>query len=88
MLGGLLIIAVASAAAGAGMGRVVGRRARMLMFIGGIEAALLALGLRWLAARPGDPVNAPAAAELLTPVLFGIAAVAVPFALGSWWARP
>jgi hypothetical protein len=88
MLGGLLIIAAASAGAGAGMGRVVSRRARMLMFIGGIEAGLIALALRWLAARPGDPVIAPSAAEVLTPVLLGIAAVAVPFALGAWWARP
>jgi hypothetical protein len=45
----LLIVAAGSAAAGFGMGRVVSARVRSLMLLGGAEAVVLALLLRWLA---------------------------------------
>lgn len=83
----LLIVAAGSAAAGFGMGRVVGRRVRGLMLIGGSEAAVLALILRWLARHP-EPLLPPEFAGVIALVLFGIAAVIVPFAVGAWWAHP
>ena len=82
-----LIIAVGSAAAGVGMGRVVSRRVRSVMLVGGVEAVLLGLGLMWLARR-GEPLLSPELAGVLALLLFSIAAVVVPFVVGAWWARP
>ena len=84
----LLIVSGGSAAAGAAMGRVVGRRLRLFMFVGGLEAALLGIALRWLGRRETDPLVDAGSAEVLSLVLFGIAAVTVSFAVGAWLARP
>jgi hypothetical protein len=84
---GLLIVAAGSAAAGFGMGRVVGSRARTLMLLGGSEALLLALVLRWLANRP-EPMLPVEFAGVISLVLLGVAAVVLPFAIGAWWANP
>jgi hypothetical protein len=56
--------------------------------VGGVEAVLLGLGLQWVARRGTEPLLSPALADLLALILFGIAAVVIPFALGAWWARP
>jgi hypothetical protein len=83
----LLVVGTVSAAAGLGMGRVVSRRVRGFMFLGGVEAILLGLGLLWLARR-AQPVLPPEMAGALALLLFGIGAVAAPFAVGAWLARP
>jgi hypothetical protein len=83
----LLVLGILSAAAGLGMGRVVSRRVRGFMFLGGVEAVLLGLGLLWLGGRT-EPVLPPEMAGVLALLLFGIGAVAAPFAVGAWLARP
>jgi hypothetical protein len=83
----LLIVAAGSAAAGFGMGRVVSARVRSLMLLGGAEAVVLALLLRWLARQPAPPLP-PDFAGLVGLVLLGAAAVVLPFAIGAWWAHP
>jgi hypothetical protein len=83
----LLIIAGASAAAGFGMGRVVSPRLRGFMLIGGGEAVVLALALRWLAGQP-EPLLPAEFAGVMALLLFGVAAVVLPFAIGAWWAHP
>lgn len=83
----LLIIAGASAAAGFGMGRVVSSRLRGFLVIGGVEAILLALVLRWLAGQP-EPLLPAEFASVMGLLLLGVAAVVLPFAIGAWWAHP
>jgi hypothetical protein len=83
----LLIVAAGSAAAGFGMGRVVSARVRSLMLLGGGEALVLALLLRWLARQPEPPLPADFSG-VVALVLLGAAAVVLPFALGAWWAHP
>lgn len=87
MLWALLIVAAGSAAAGFGMGRVVSPRLRGFLLIGGSEALLLALLLRWLAQRPEPPLPTEFAG-LVALVLLGMSAVVLPFAVGAWWAQP
>jgi hypothetical protein len=57
------------------------------MLLGGGEALLLGLLLRWLARQPEPPLPAEFAG-VMALVLLGAAAVVLPFAVGAWWAHP
>jgi hypothetical protein len=83
-----VILIAASAAAGVALGRVISRRSRLFILIGGAEAALLGSGLAWLPARGVELPLDPAAAQVLVLGLLATAAVLLPFWLGAAWSGP
>jgi hypothetical protein len=83
-----LILSAASAAAGVALGRVISRRVRSFILIGGVEAALLGGGLSWLPSWGVElPVDA-AMAQILASALLAVAAVLLPFSVGAAWSGP
>lgn len=84
----VVILIAASAAAGVAIGRVISRRLRLFILIGGAEAALLGGGLSWLPTRGVELPLDPAAAQLLALGLLATAAVLLPFWLGAAWSGP
>jgi hypothetical protein len=83
-----LILIVVSAAAGVALGRLISRRSRLLILIGGVEAALLGGGLTWLSARGVELPLDSALAQVLALGLLATAAVLLPFCLGAAWSGP
>lgn len=88
MLGSFLILIAASAAAGLAVGRVISRRARRFLLIGGLDAAVLGLVLAWLQASGVALPFDPAVAHVLALALLGVAAVLLPFWLAATWSGP
>lgn len=79
------ILISASGAAGMALGPVVGRRSRLLILIGGAEAALLGGALSWLASHEvGLPLD-PGTGKLLALALLATGAVLLPFWAGAAW---
>ena len=83
-----LILSVMSAAAGVALGRVISRRVRLFVLIGGIEAALLGGGLTWLTRHGLEPSLESGTAHVLALGLLAMAAVLLPFWLGATWSGP
>lgn len=82
-----LILSAVSAAAGAALGPVIGRRARQFMLLGGVEAAALAVALTWLMNR-GVALPLETVAGALALALLTTATVLLPFWLGATWTGP
>lgn len=83
-----LILVAASVAAGVALGRLVSRRSRLFILIGGAEAALFGGGLTWLSARGVELPLDSAVAEVLALGLLATAAVLLPFCLGAALSGP
>jgi hypothetical protein len=82
------IVSAVSAAAGVALGRVISRRVRQFILIGGMDAALLGGALVWL---PSHGVELPMEAALAQALALGMlatAAVLLPFWLGAAWTGP
>ncbi len=77
-----------SAAAGMALGPVISRRARQLMLLGGIEAAVLAGVLTWLLDRGIALPLETGVTTAIALVLLATATVLLPFSLGATWTGP
>lgn len=86
-----LIMAAGALAAGLALGPIINRRSRHIMIIGGVLAALTGVGLLWPPSRGiisrvfvFDLLGLGSVGlEVLTFVLFGIAAVLLALAFGA-----
>jgi hypothetical protein len=81
-----LILAAVSGAAGLALGRIVPRRTRRLLLVGGVAAAVLAAALAWSSARgsvPGDLT-----VLLAETTTLGTAVLLIAFALGAGLTGP
>lgn len=85
MVWAFLILSAASGAAGLALGPVIGRRSRLFILIGGIEAALLGGALTWLPTRGVELHLSTGPAEFLGLALLATAAVLLPLWSGASW---